>query len=292
MTPATQLKRQHLMLAIERLLAPHECVKGVVAVGSVASNTARPDSDIDAMVFMSPIDPYIVPAEAMWRPDDDSFHSIFATDAGEEAIPLDFMLRDLEEWQNAEGLWTDAQKAGLAHAWVAYDRDGHVKKLIKEKTAYPPSVRVQKLDIAITVLDQILAEGVPERVWEHLGATNAIDRLVSAGSALVDLVFAVNSAWRPWPERQMAFLLTLPTLPRDYESKFLSTVTGLADEDGYFKRVTALRQLFEDVLDELRREGAYGKNPASEAFMRIHDEPGRSWNLVEWNRRRKYPAKP
>ena len=136
MTPDTLSKRHDLMRAIAHLLEPHDCVQGVVAVGSVATNTARSDSDIDAIVFMSPLDRYIVPAEALWRPKDDSFHSIFATDVGEDAIPLDLMLRDFDLWRDSEAPWTDAQKAGLVEAWIAFDRHGDVATMIQEKTTY------------------------------------------------------------------------------------------------------------------------------------------------------------
>jgi hypothetical protein len=42
-------KRDDLLLVVERLLEPHGCVRGVVAVGSVAAGTAGPGSDIDAL---------------------------------------------------------------------------------------------------------------------------------------------------------------------------------------------------------------------------------------------------
>ena len=74
MTTATTAKRQ-LTQAIETLMKPHDCVVGVVAVGSVATNTAREDSDIDALVFMAPLDRYIVPVESLWRPSDNTFHA-------------------------------------------------------------------------------------------------------------------------------------------------------------------------------------------------------------------------
>jgi len=38
-------------------------------------------------------------------------------------------------------------------------------------------------------------------------------------------------------------------------------------------------------MDRLRADGEYGEDPVAEAFIRGHDEPGRAWNMEEWNRR-------
>lgn len=70
----------------------HPAVRAVVAVGSIATGVARPDSDIDAFVFMDPLDLYLVPAESIWRPADDTFHSIMVDDESldRDSIQLDF----------------------------------------------------------------------------------------------------------------------------------------------------------------------------------------------------------
>lgn len=101
-TPATEQKRHDLLYAIECLLAPEPAVQGVVGVGSIATGHARPGSDIDALVFMDPLDPYIVPAESIWCPWNDTFHSIFDEDARvqNEGIQLDFKLCNLRQWHD------------------------------------------------------------------------------------------------------------------------------------------------------------------------------------------------
>ncbi|HJN51954.1 MAG: nucleotidyltransferase domain-containing protein [Pseudomonadales bacterium] len=289
MTPATRTKRADLSLAVRELLEPHDCVVGVVAVGSVATGMARPDSDIDALVFMSPVNRHIVPAEALWRRSDDTFHSIFThyeTVRG-DAIPLDLKLCDFAIWRSDESYWTEGQRAGLAEGWIAFDRDGSIARLIQEKTKYSESIRRDKIDVAVTGLDQILQDGKPERVWEQLGPTLAFDRLGAAYSFLMDLLFAMNSQWRFWPERQMTYLLNLPRLPEDIEARLLNAMNGPGVSfDGYQHRVSALRSRFKDVLADLIAEGFYQSDPISESFMRGHDEPGRAWNMDAWNEKR------
>ncbi len=80
MTPATEVKRNQLLHFIRVKMKSESAVKGVVAVGSIGAGTAHDDSDIDAVVLLDPYDLYVVPAEAIWREVDGTFHSIFTTD--------------------------------------------------------------------------------------------------------------------------------------------------------------------------------------------------------------------
>jgi hypothetical protein len=79
------------MVFIERELVPEPAVQAVIGIGSIVSGLARPDSDIDAIIFLDPFDWYIVPAEFKWCPSDNSFHSIFSQVPGpEECMQFDF----------------------------------------------------------------------------------------------------------------------------------------------------------------------------------------------------------
>ena len=55
------------------------------------------------------------------------------------------------------------------------------------------------------------------------------------------------------------------------------------DHDGYMQRVQALRSLFDDLCVHLTAAGGYGDDVIGEAFVRSYDEPGRAWNMDEWN---------
>lgn len=292
-TPATSTKRRQLEQAISQLLSPAPCVQGVIAVGSVALGEARPDSDIDALVFMDPIDDFVVPRESIWCPWDDSFHSIFSQDdrVQTEGIPLDFEILDLKDWSDPEFFVSEPQRAGLAAGWIAFDRNGKVTQLVSKRTHYDDATRVRKIDSAVTHLDQHLKEGTPERNWETLGALIASDRLTAAYADLVDLLFACNRRWRFWPERQMSYLMRLPWLPNRFETRVLVAMNPPSlGRGGFINRVQTLRTLFREVLDKLTDEGFYGGDAVGEAFVRNHqDEPGRSWNMDQWNARRVKP---
>jgi hypothetical protein len=285
-TPATLQKRQELMHFIELELAPEPAVQAVIGIGSIASGLARPDSDIDAIVFLDPFDAYIIPAEFVWLPADRTFHSIFSEAPGlEKGIQFDMHRCDLTQWMDPSFEWPEANRFGLSTGWPAFDRDGKVAELIARRTTYTDAVRIFRLDDAITEMDQILSDDGPRVRWESLGPLMAHDRLQAAYGYLVQALFAYNRCWRTWREREMSALLTLPWLPEDFANQlpgalFVSTM----DFAEYMKRVDVLRGLFQDLTARLVADGFYGEDSISEAFIRGHEEPGRAWNMDEWNR--------
>lgn len=286
-TPATELKREQLQDFIERKLAPHAAVRGVIGVGSIATGTARPGSDIDAVVFMSPLDQYLVPAESVWRPRDDTFHSILSDDPtlDEEGIQLDLHRVDLGVWRDPAYDWPEPSRAELATGWIAFDRDGEVTRLISERTAYPDDLRLRILDDAIPLISDHLVEDVVERTWETLGPVVAGDRLQAVYENLARALFAYNRHWRGWRNREMSALLRLPWLPERFDQQVLAAAVAAGhDRTAYLERADALRRLADELIGRLVEDGVYGAgDPGSEAFVRAHEEPGRAWNMDEWN---------
>lgn len=291
LTPATRKKRADLMLAIERLLMPASCVIGVVSVGSIALNTASEGSDIDVLVFMDPLDEYVVPAESIWCPWDDTFHSIFTEDmrVQSEGIQLDCKLCDLKQWQTNNTVWTEGQRAGLAGSWIAFDRDGRVTDMIEARTRYDDATRVAKLDQAVNRLDQLLNWDAPASAWRKHGPLIAFDRLNAGYDALIDLLFALNRRWRFWRDREMTHVLRLPWLPAHTEKRLLLAQHAPSlNEAGYLAQASTLAGLFKDCVARLQTEGFYGDDPMSEAFVRsTADDPGRVWDLQAWSERRR-----
>ena len=284
-TPATIQKRQELMNFIERELLPEPAVQAVIGTGSIASGLARPDSDIDAVIFLDPMDAYIIPAEFVWRPSDRSFHSIFSDAPGlEEGIQFDFHRFDFIQWADPSFEWPEGRRSELQEGWLAFDRCGQAADLIAARTTYTEAMRISRLDEAVTFLDQHLAADKPQARWDSLGCLTAHDRLQAAYEYLVQALFAYNCRWRPWRNREMSFLLALPWLPEDFENRALSAWSiSSQDYAGYMNRVEVLRSLFKDLTTRLVKDGLYGEDLLGEAFIRSHDEPGRAWNMDAWN---------
>lgn len=285
MTPATAEKRAQFTEFIQQVLAPETAVRGVVGIGSLASGHMRPNSDIDAIIFLDPFDLYIVPAEAIWQPAEDTFYSIFDEVHQPGGLQLDFYRLPFKQWADPAFAWPEARRAELSRGWIAYDPTGDVARLIAQKTAYPDDLRLQRLDEAIVWLDQLLGDNTPETVWQALGPAIAHDRLQAAYRNLVQALFAYNRQWLIWRNREMNDLLNLQWLPAGFATDVVTAVTPPdSSHDGYHQRADTLRRFNTELLNQLIANGDYSHAPVDQAFMRLHEEPGRSWNIEEWNK--------
>lgn len=283
---ATARKRRDLETFVARVLANEPAVQAVIGIGSIASGLARPDSDVDAVLFLDPYDLYIAPAEAIWRPSDGSFRSIFSVEPErDEDVQLDLHRLDLAVWGDPAYPWPEGLRAELAQGWWVYCRSEAVRAAISAHTAYPDGLRQSRLDEALVRLDGHLANGAPQRRWESLGPLIAHDYLLSAYDHLVSALFAYHRRWRPWRDREMAALLALPWLPEGLVERVTTVLCPpSAGQEAFLSRSEALQTLFASLLARLVSDGLYGDDPVSEAFIRRHDEPGRAWNMEAWQR--------
>lgn len=280
--PIIEQKRNELLTFIQQEVIDEPAVQAIIAVGSITTGLARPDSDIDAVVFLDPFDPYAIPAEFQWRPEG-SFHSIFVDI--ERAIQFDFKRLDLAEWSQPAFEWPEPLRAELNAGWLAFDRPGTIKELIAERTAFTDVIRQAHLDEALVQLDQLLAGDTAQRTWETLGPIIAHDRLNAAYDQLAQALFAYNRRWRPWRSREISSLLQLPWLPEQFTDQILTALNAPSlDHEGFITRVTVLTGFFEELVARLISDGLYGQDAIGEAFIRQHNEPGRSWNIEEWTR--------
>jgi hypothetical protein len=284
-------KRSDLLLAIEKLLKKHSCVAGVLAVGSVATGHPRVDSDIDFIVFMDPVDLYIIPAESIWCPWDDTFHSIFVDDRKiqMEGLQLDAHFYDLRQWSSEQFAWPEYDRAGLANGWIAFDRNGELQRLIEKRTFYDEKTRTQRLDEFVLEVDYVLSDNTDEQLWDIYGPLVALSRVDAVLDAMVGALFAYNRQWRFFKDREMGFLCRLPWLPQDFQARMLGAMmTCEISRNGYLHKSRTIKGLSEEIIARLVSEGYYGAEPAPEAFRRTHAEPGRAWNMGEWNMKRKH----
>ena len=286
MNLATNRKRTELSRFVQQEIMTEMSVQGVVVIGSVAKGIARADSDIDAVVFLEPFDLYAIPAEFKWRPDDGTFHGIFRE--MDNAIQLDFKRLNLQEWSKPTHVWPESLCAELSEGWLAFDRHDQIRKLIVERTYFSDEIRQERLDDAIVHLDWLLNDSTTERTWETLGAEVAHYRLHSAYDYLTQALFAYNRRWRTFRSRELSDLLKLPWLPEKFDEQLLLATNALsATKDNYQQRVTILQHFFNELLTKCQQDAVCGDDAVSEAFIRQHEEPGRNWNMEEWNKKHK-----
>lgn len=284
MNPASKRKRTEIARFIQQVIIPEMPVQGVVVIGSVAKGTARVDSDIDAVIFLEPFDLYAVPAEFKWRPEDGSFHGIFRE--VENSIQFDFKRLSLQEWSDPTYVWPEPLCAELSRGWLAFERHGQIRDLILERTCYSDEIRQERLDDAMTRLDWLLNDSTTERTWETPGPETAHDRLHSAYDFLVQALFAYNRHWRTFRSRELSDLLKLSWLPEKFEEQLLLATNALSEtKDSYKKRVSVLQHYFDELVTKCQQDGIYVRDAVGEAFFRRHEEPGRNWNMEEWNKK-------
>lgn len=288
----SERKRAQLRGFIMSQLAPHESVRGVVATGSVAIGRARqgdatvPGSDIDAVVFMDPLDPYLLPAEFVWRPADNTYHSIFADDPELDrvGVQLDIDRFDLATWRSPDFTWPEPRRAELADGWIAYDRTGEIAALIKDRTTMSEADRLAILDESIGQAIWVIPDGDADRHWRKLGGPEAFDRLQAGYQELARALFAYHRKWLPWRSRELRGLQNLAWLPQGFKDDLPALIASDGhDFAAYARRSGALRSALVALIARLQDEGVYGEDPDGESFRRLHDEPGRAWNMDEWN---------
>ena len=124
------------------------------------------------------------------------------------------------------------------------------------------------------------------------GAEIAHYRLHAAFEYLVQALFAYNYRWRTLKSRELSDLLKLPWLPEKFDEQlFLATNALEVTQDGYQQRVKILQHLFNELVTKCQVDGLYGEKPVNEAFIRQYEEPGRDWNMDEWNRKHNHRPK-
>jgi hypothetical protein len=285
-TSPAERKLTALDAFIRTHLAPYAAVRGVVVTGSVARGDAREGSDIDAYVFMDPLDPYIVPAESIWDPRDDTFHSIFSDDVWLDlnGLQLDLHRVDINTWAECGTPWPEPVRAELAEGTVIHDPSGTVAELIRAHTAMSDAERQEILDeIVIQGLALVGSEDPTEGI-DTLGVVEAADRVTAAYQELTRGVLALHKKWRPWRNREYRVLRTLPWLPRGLREHPLTLMIGSTeDEDHHGTRHQAVRTALLETIRHLQELEMYGDDALGEAFRRAHDEPGRAWNMDGWN---------
>jgi hypothetical protein len=282
MTPSTEQKRAQLQQYIEQALLPDKAVQAVIGIGSIATGQAHPHSDIDAILFLHPLDHYVAPAEAVWQPADDSYHPVLSKETT-GGVVLELTRLDWGQWREEGFIWPEPRLAELSEGWIAFDRTGEVTAVIQQRTHYPDQLRLERIDEAIIWLETLLDPAALDTIWQTLSPALAHHRLQAAYERLVAALFAFNRRWRPWYNREMAGLLTLDWLPAQLNEHLLVAANAPNLEyDGFEQRAEALRQLFQELLQQLTTTGDYSATPTDQAFLRHYDEPGHAWNLDEW----------
>lgn len=278
-------KRVHSQLALMRRFVHRkpevwpEFVAALV-VGSVAHGEERSDSDVDCVLVFDRLDEAIVPAEFVWVPATDSYHTIFEVEASDVGgIQIDAKRVALDDFRRQE--WPESFKHELAHAFVLYDQHKTVAEIVMERVAYPESLRLSR------IRDHLGWAAYYAEEWRLLGRLSrggiegAHDQLTAAFEELIQLLHAYNREWLPWRYRWMVSAQRLAWLPDDYRQR-AGKITSRMDPnlESVLQRRSEIRSMLDDTRDRVQSEGLLAG--PDDAFIAAHPELGYAHTFDTW----------
>lgn len=252
----------------------------VLIVGSVAHGEARSDSDVDCVLVFDKLDEAIVPAEFVWVPATDSYHTIFEVEASDVGgIQIDAKRVALDDFQRQE--WPESFRHELANALVLYDRHQSVAEILKKRVAYPESIRLSRVRDHLGWAEYYLQEWRLLGWIDRGGIEGAHDQLTAAFEELIQLLHAYNRVWLPWRYRWMASAQRLSWLPDGYSQRAIEITSQVAaNKESVLKRRSEIISMLDDTLARLQSEGLLAG--PHEAFIAAHRGLGYAHNFDAW----------
>jgi hypothetical protein len=267
---------------VHRTLEPWPAFVTALVVGSVAQGEARADSDVDCVFVFDPLDEAIIPAEFVWVPATNAYHTIFEVEASEVGgIQIDAKRFSLDAFRHDP--WLEGLKHDLAHALVISDRDATVAGVLDARLAYPDSLRLSRIQDHLGWAEYQLEEWRLMGWIDRGGIASAHDQLTVAFEELAQLLHAYNREWLPWRYRWTLSTQRLAWLPENYARKAERVMSHVAaTRESVLERHQVLVSMFDDTRDRVQSEGLLGD--ADDVFIASHPGLGYAHNFDDWRR--------
>jgi hypothetical protein len=251
-------------------------------VGSVAQGEARSDSDVDCVLVFDRLNEAIVPAEFVWVPATDAYHTIFEVEALDVGgIQIDAKRIGLHEFRHQD--WPEGFKHELAHALVLSDSQQTVSNILESRLAYPEPLRLSRIQTHLTWTAYHLEEWRLLRWLDRGGFEDTHDQLTVAFEELIQLLHAYNSEWLPWRNRWISSARRLSWLPSDFSQRSVQITSRIdATKESVLRRRSEISFMLDDTRDRLQSEGMI--SDPDEAFIAAHPGPGYAYNFDEWRK--------
>ena len=249
-------------------------------VGSVAHGEARSDSDVDCVLVFERLDEAIVPAEFVWVPATDSYHTIFEVEASDVGgIQIDAQRVTLDDFRGQE--WPESFKHEYAHAFVLFDRHQAVAEILKKRVAYPESLRLSRIRDHVSWAAYYLEEWRLLGWIDRGGIESAHHQLTAAFDELIQLLHAYNREWLPWRYRWTVSAQRLSWLPDDYPRRAVEITSRIsANKESVLRRRSEISSMLDNTLERLQTEGLLAD--PDEAFIAAHPGLGYAHNFDAW----------
>lgn len=269
-------------LFVQRKLERFPEFTAALIIGSVAHGEARADSDVDCVFVFECMDERLVPAEFIWSPTTDTYHTIFEVDASEvSGVHIDAKRVSAAQFFADE--WTEGFKHDLASAIVVFDRNGTITPFLGKRLEYPDLLRSSRIHEHYGQANYY-SEEWRLRAWvKRGGLLCAHDQLTAAFEEIIRLLHAYNKVWLPWRYRWLISAQRLPWLPDGFEKSMQMIQTNVAlTEESLMQRQKAIAILLHVVGSRLQAEGLLANH--GEVFQATHPELGYAHNMGAWSK--------
>ncbi len=269
-------------LFVQRKLEIWPEFTAALIVGSVAHGEARANSDVDCVFVFEHVDERLVPAEFVWFPAMDTYHTIFDIEASDVGgVQID--AKRLSMAQFAMDEWEEGFKHDLASAIVVFDRNGTIAPLLEKRLQYPDSLRLARICEHYGWAGYYSEEWRVQAWSKRGGLLCTHDQLTAAFEEIVRLLHAYNRTWLPWRYRWLISVQKLPWLPDGFEEDARVIQSDLAlTEESLTQRQKAVAHILDTIGCKLRVERLLA-DPA-QAFLATHPELGYAHNMEAWKR--------
>ena len=226
-----------------------EGISGIVFMGGLTRDFADSYSDVDVTVFLAEKDESL-------RKNVEKIGSEMRLRLG---VDVDLEVHFLEDFKTRK--WSEIAKWDFAHAKVAFDRNGDIKKLLKTKLTVPKSYWMKKIVVYGEYLewyccspkenDETLAD-----IWVRRGDLTSAHYCVNyAMTLLIRIIFALNKEFLPPPKWEIFYSYGLKWLPRNYEKLIDSILTVKSiSKPELNRRLRAARELWHEILPKMKEE--------------------------------------
>ena len=277
------MEHSHLRIMrnfVERKLTIWPEFTAALVVGSVATGEARSDSDVDCILIFDKFNEGIVPAEFVWNPSTDTFHTIFdveATDVG--GVQVDANRVELSNFLNQE--WSDDLKHDLAHALMIYDRHQTVSQAIEEKLSYSDTLRISRIQNHLGWASYHLEEWRLQGWVERGGIESAHDQITAALEQIIQLLHAYNREWLPSRYRWLVSTSRLKWLPTKCLENLRDAICQVSpDKESLLKRRSVLISVLNSIRKKLEEDDLLSS--PLDAFVADHPGLGYAHNFDSW----------
>lgn len=237
-------------------IAKHDGVAGIAFAGGLERGFTDKYSDVDILVFLCKKSPVLR----------DRILKLGSEAQKRLSVDVDLEVYFLEDFRKRK--LSEIHKWDLSHIQVAFDPQGEIRRLLKEKTKVHQSFWIRRIVVCGEYLKwyccpprtdiSTIAEAWAERgdlVSAHYCVNYGLDLLVS-------IVYALNKEFVPPPKWKIFYSHSLRWLPNDYNRlvKEALRTNSLSVKD-LNRRLSTLKELWQEILPKIEEET--GMTPAS-----------------------------